>query len=307
MPLSRLTVPFPAGLNPHTGMLASSLRAWARRCGIPPAAVGRAARYDLLAGRMYPRARPAVLARIAETVVWLFLYDDYCDPGGPAGTPSRATRAAARVGHVLSGRARPPRERVLRCLGDLTERWLPLVDDEWRLRWAESVQGFADGIRDEAAARAAGVSPGLPDYLAARLHTSGWMTLTDLVTPAEDASLPGDLYRSTEYLALRRTAGEIACAINDVFSQGKEVAAGEVHNMVLIRGRDLNGDLRAATETTLDWIAGRLTDYQSTRAAFLTRSRRTTAAERHLSGIESLIRGSLDWSFETSRYRSSIT
>ncbi|MEU9158493.1 terpene synthase family protein [Streptomyces sp. NPDC048417] len=33
----------------------------------------------------------------------------------------------------------------------------------------------------------------------------------------------------------RRAAGEVACAVNDLVSLEKDVAAGERHNLVLVR------------------------------------------------------------------------
>jgi Terpene synthase family 2, C-terminal metal binding len=307
-----LVPPFASRINPGADALQEHCDAWAERSGmleIVGPGKWRAARYGRLVARMYPQARAAELELIGEAVLWLFLYDDYLPPGEPAVEQRRTRRLADLTAAALSGGLAERPESPVGPLWDLRERMLAAGDLEWWQRCAADVRDFAEAIHRESFSRAEPVPPPLDVYVPLRRATSGWALLTDLVELAVGTALPKAMLHLPEYEEMRWTSGDAACAINDLLSLDKELAAGEFHNLVLVIQRsDVCG-----REEALDLVELRIADhlfwYQDARDRFLHRcdsgpfdEAERAAAHGYARGLEHLVRGSLDWSRESGRY-----
>ncbi|MFI7344038.1 hypothetical protein ACIBUY_39615 [Streptomyces sp. NPDC050085] len=283
-------LPFPARLNPRAGLLEEHMR----RRGL-----ASKARFDQLVARMYPTAPWPLLGSIGQIIVWLFLYDDRLDPGG---TPSAHDEFVRSTEQALTeagpgGSADP----VVRCLASWRAEVESTVPAAW---WQNCVADLVEVVRSIAREHRAQDFPSLDAYRSARLHTSGWTLLTDLAELADDAVLPQSMRHLPMVRQLRVTAGDVACAVNDLLSLGKEIKAGECHNQVLIVRREEECTLQEAIERTENWAAGRLRDYLNLRGALVSDShvRQRALVDRYATGMENLMRGSLDWSIGTSRY-----
>ncbi|MFC7308934.1 hypothetical protein ACFQVC_32590 [Streptomyces monticola] len=309
--MPQLTLPFPSRINPHTEHLTHHLEEWAHRwCGAGSSgpASWRAARFEQLVGRMFPTPAPALFELMGEAVVWLFLYDDALDPGGPGDDPDYAGHLTAQLRPVLDGHcAVAPADPLLGSVWWLRHRLLPLVGAAgWRLL-AEELHGFSDAMRREVLARTAGRTPTPAEYLAARHATSGWHILTTLVELGAGPVLPDTVRGGEAYRSVRAAAGDVACTVNDLLSLDKERAAGEAHNLVFALLHHEQCDLPAAVGLAHGWLDARLDDYLAARTRLLAagpgpaRPEVSTLALQ-VSGFEALMRGSLDWSLATGRY-----
>ncbi|MDJ1135152.1 terpene synthase family protein [Streptomyces iconiensis] len=314
--IPRLRLPFPARSNPHVRVLSEHLESWVRMSGCLPEAGLRAwreGRYAELVSRMYPMAAPPLLEPTAEAVMWLFLYDDHLDPGGPGATPEAAERLTQLVKEALSPGPVPPHP-LAACVRGFRDTLVPLLPPQVWERFAAEVERFAEAMLHEVRSRASGTLPTPEVYLADRCLTAGWFILTTLAEANERAALEPAVANGSAHTELRRVSGEIACAINDLLSLDREFAGGEHHNLVMLVRHAEQCDVREAVTRVHDWLTARLSEYFAVRTRFL--SQRTgpeahASAElslpRYVSGLESLMRGSLDWSLETGRYRPSGT
>ena len=115
--------------------------------------------------------------------------------------------------------------------------------------------------------------------------------------------MPDEVIESPTCVACRTAAADVACAINDLLSLNKERQAGEQHNLVLVLQREFNCDLTEAIAQTHAWIDARLNAYLAARVRLLEAHAQVSGIESYVQGIENLMRGSVDWSMETSRYR----
>ncbi len=301
-----IALPFPAQINPATDSLAFFLRKWADD-GATPADHARylEARYERLVGRLFPTASGPTLRIIGPVVLWLFLYDDQLDPGGRCEDAGQADLLAGRVAELVDGDAAGEGDDPLL---HLLWRWLTDISVEvpaqWWRRCAANLAGFARGLADEVEARTGGSTPGPAAYLATRRITSGWTVLTDLIELADQTELPDSLRQAPEFQRLGWAAADVACTINDLLSLRKEVDAGELHNLVLVLRRAEGCDLPSAVERTHQWMEERLGDYLRDREQLrCTRPPADRSAlNSYSAGLESLMRGGLDWSMETGRY-----
>lgn len=314
MPVSaEPTLPFPARINPGVDALKRHLDSWVAELNILPDDAVTAwsdGRYERLVARMYPTGDTPLLELSGEVVLWLFLYDDVLDPGGSGGNPQYARAAGTSAVQILDGRSpTPPEDPVLLVLWQLRERLLPLCGPAWWQRLVTDMRDFTESLYREVEARVNNTLPDIHEYLAARRFTSGWPILTDLVELTARAEVPAELRRSAAYADVRCASGDVACTINDILSLRKEITAGERHNLVLIL-QDLHGfGLDEAMNLALRRMADRLGDYLDARGRFLAHDAAADAPTReamtrYVTGLESLMRGSLDWSLETGRYRS---
>lgn len=307
-----IELPFPHRLNPHTEALADSLWRWVRGTGaLAPTteATWSAIRYDWLMGCMYPTAPLRSLEAIGQVVLWLFLYDDHLDPGGAADDPRRALDLAHGVARLLRETSAPrPDDPVLVLLWRWCADFQGKALGGWWRRCAVDLAQCATGIAQEVAMRSAGVVPDARTYLTHRRVTVGWGLLTDLIEFADGAELPDRVRRPADFQRLRWSAGDITCAINDLLSLGKELRAGESHNLVLVLHRTEGCDLPTAVDRVHRWLTRRLGDYLSLRD----RLRRTcppadrVALDRYAEGLECLMRGVVDWCSESGRYRRAL-
>jgi Terpene synthase family 2, C-terminal metal binding len=298
----RIDLPFPSALNPQVHLLDEHLDAVAGRYCESTAADRerwRAVHFEQLAARMYPEAPMARLALSAEALVWLFEYDDYLADLPPESEQSAARRLMRSTAQVLAGELTLRPAQPMGLLWDVCGRARTIAGREWWLRFRHDVQDFADLMYDEGCSRAERRPPSPSSYRRLRRGTSGWGLLTDLAELGSGQPLPGDVVSSGHYHQLRWAAGDLACAVNDLLSYPKELAAQEYHNLVMVLAHSRQVSVAEAKELVTEAIGERLNDYQLARAQFLLWR---PSAAGYVRALEHLMRGSLDWSLESGRY-----
>jgi hypothetical protein len=306
--LPELELPFPSKVNRFAAPVARCLMNTAIESRVlQPSGVSvwSAARYELLAARMYPGVPEHQFVVVAEAVVWLFLLDDYLDDRGIAEDPVRVDAVVRGVRGVLDG-AEQPEEPLLCWLWHWRRKALRLAPAGWWARCVRNLNDFAAGLGAEALARTSHRPPDMDDYVPTRRCTSGLVVLTDLVEFGDGAILTSRIRAAATYVQMWQAAVDVACTINDLLSVRKEICAGEMHNLVLIFARSRRCSLADAVAHATKWMDFRLQEYLRAREELLAAVDRDdrTILERHIAGLESLVRGSYDWSTETGRYRS---
>lgn len=301
-------LPFPSRINPATPELERHLEHQAaslKLLDVHSLERWRRARFHRLAGRMYPHATLPRLAAISEAVLWLFIVDDYLDPGMPGSDDRYCAELARKVGAILAGRERADacQDPLLECASRFRTQISPMASARWWNRFTTHLLQFVESIRREAAAHTTGTMPNRQTYLARRQFTSGWHILAALLELEAELDLPDDILSSEQHTACCTAAADVSCAINDLLSLGKELAAGETHNLVLVLQREHGCSIAEAAMQTRAWIDTRLNDYFAARAAFTSRYADVAGVDQYAQGLENLMRGSLDWSLESGRYR----
>ena len=297
-----IDIPFASALNPYVRVLGKHLDTMAAR-GAEDATADRdrwrSARFERLAARMYPDAPLSLLTISVEALVWVFDYDDYL-ADGPTESEQDATRQLAWfTARILAGEVTSRPAPPMGLLWDVCAKARTIGDDAWCFRFRRDVQDFADRMYEEACSRADRQPPAPAAYEQWRRGTSGWALLTDLAELTAGAALAQDVVSSDRYHRVRWAAGDLACAVNDLLSYPKELAAGEYHNLVMVLEHSRQVSVAEARELVSEMIGERLADYQQARGEFLSWH---PSAEAYVRALEYLVRGSLDWSLESGRY-----
>jgi hypothetical protein len=136
-----------------------------------------------------------------------------------------------------------------------------------------------------------------------RRHSAATEMFFDLIEPMHGIELPEAVLADPHYLAARHTAGTAIGLFNDLISWRKEVAVGDLHNIVFI--------VREERRLTLaDAVHAAVAEHDAQVAAFMSACDRLNRGRWAgdpvvATGVADLahwLRGNLDWSLESGRY-----
>ncbi|PJE95378.1 terpene cyclase [Streptomyces carminius] len=303
--------PFPSRISPHAARAEAHLDDWVRRFQVVGTDVARErfarAGFGRFAALTYPAADRERLELIADWFGWLFLVDDQLDDGRVGRDLDSARRSMDVLLGVLDGDGpagerggRPP---LVWALRDLWHRTLPHAGPAWRRRFTDHLTACLDAACWEAANRVAGIVPGEAEYIEQRRHTGAIYVCMDLIDIVAENDLPESVHASGPFQAALRAASDVVVWTNDWYSLGKETALGEYHNLVRVVEHARGLTPRQALDHTAAAIGEETRRYLSLREALLGRfpGHRAALAE-YTAGMESWMRGNLDWSMRTRRY-----
>lgn len=298
---------------------------------------------DLCDGPHQPTGGPAPTADFSTPTGGPAPTVDFSTPtGGPAvlpGTPSTATdEPAAPAGAPLTAQqVGALREATLRLLrgGDepghralgpatagagrtgppgltgplrrmLVEAWrVPRrrMPERWRVRFTDAVAHHLDGVRQQAANRAAGREPTRAEYLPLRRATSAAYVSYTLIEFATGRILPDAVYHHPLLVRIAGTANDLLSWFNDVVSLDRDLVGSGGHNLVLVTAREHGVPPEAAVGLVVaQWQAAMARFGELCAAVPSFGPGLDEAVAVHLDGFANSIRGTIDWSYESARY-----
>ncbi|MEU6851101.1 terpene cyclase [Actinacidiphila alni] len=315
--LPEITSPFPFRVNPYADAARDHLAGWARDAGLVRRESARQrfdrADFGWFAALVYPEANAAHLELMADWFAWLFLVDDQLDDGLFGRSQDQVGDVVDQMRAVLGGRGPGPAgggtvlPTVVSSLADLWRRTTADAPPGWDRRFIGHLeQCLSTAALWEAGNRIGGIVPPEDVYIANRRHTGAIYVCMDLIEIVRPTRMPDEVRGSREFGAALDAACNVVCWTNDVYSLAKERALGEVHNLVYVVQHHRGLTERQALErvhAAIDAETGR----------FLAHERDVLAAHpdwagplgRYLDGMRTWMRGNLDWSRRTKRYRTS--
>jgi hypothetical protein len=300
--------PFPSQLSPLVEEVHQHTLAWATRYDLlqKEAAQRRfdGARYAWLAARTYPQAGFAELALTNDFFSWLFLLDDQFDDGLIGRQPERmqtVIQGLLAILGVVSGE--PLQGPLAHALYELWARMLPLTTPQWRTRFIRHLLAYFDSYGWETRNRASGNIPDVEVYIEVRQDAGAMRLALDYMDLTEHIDLPVEIYQSSLVQVLLRLTNNIVCWSNDIFSLEKELARGDLNNLVLAIQQERRSSLQEAVERVNELITREVRLFQEiSRFALAAVPDYALDLQKYLAGMQAWIRGNLDWSLETQRY-----
>ncbi|WP_189173663.1 terpene synthase family protein [Streptomyces lasiicapitis] len=300
---------FPPRLNPHADAAIAHLDQWTRDTGLIGTAAARdrfaQADFGWFAAVTYPTADERGLCLIADWFAWLFLLDDQLDDGGLGKDPARTGELISQMFEVLGGDGRSVPEDAPSLVTSLADLWRRThAAPGWRERFVRHVIAGGLAARWEAENRVAGIVPDLASYVENRRHTGAIYVCMDLIEVVEHLDVPDAVYESEPFARALGAACDVVCWTNDLYSLDKETALGEHHNLVTV----VQHAHRLTADRAIDEVSARIAGEIE---AFLRYEDETLRAwpahaallAAHFAGMRSWMRGNLDWSARTRRYR----
>ncbi|MGB3682643.1 MAG: hypothetical protein WA990_09170 [Rubrobacteraceae bacterium] len=311
--LPELYCPFLPAINEHAEEVQENVVNWTRSFGLLPEQAYRL--FDetglgRLAARTHPDLSRDDLQLVSEWYTWLFLRDDKGDESEVGRRPDELSEVDNRFLDVLAGGAPGIHdEPLVHALYDLRERLQGRLHSNglsgvWMRRFVRTFRGHLEATLWEAANRARGVVPDLESYLRMRPLTGGLSIVTELIEIIEGNHLPQEV---REHAAVRRVteaSHNIVCWANDILSLEKELKCNEVNNLILVLHHTQGLDLQRATDRAAGMHDAEMRALVEQVESFPVFGGSLDGnLERYVSSLRHRIRGVLDWSYESGRYK----
>lgn len=307
--IPNIECPFPSAVSPHAEDIHAHTLDWVCQFELVKDAKDfehlNASRFGWLAARAYPHAPPERLKIVSDWNTWLFVLDDQCDEMGIGKNPLQLATLHSKCLDILSGETPAADDiAVVHGLHDIVMRIKPLMPRAWMTRFLHSAAEYFESTEWEAQNRAQKIWPDVRTYIHMRPYTGGLYTDIDLIDLTENIALPLTVRDHPRIRQLVAITNNVVCWSNDIFSLQKEYKHHDMHNLPLLIHRQKHLSLQDAVDKT-----ARLIDAQIRRFAALENDLPTFGVEtdRDLSRFAAVLRcwmrGNLDWSYESARYR----
>ncbi|MFE6685838.1 hypothetical protein ACFVFQ_05095 [Streptomyces sp. NPDC057743] len=250
-----ITVPFPLRLNAHLATARQRDLAWARRTGLisTPNDERRYRSWDiaLLVAGWLPDAPADGLELAVNAFNWCTIYDDL-----HVGETSTDFRYAQSVGEPLltyleTGVVPAHASPFLLALHDVITREKERCPTENHARLTRDWAIFLSSTMEESGNRANRKPLSHRAYRDFRRRTGAVHLMTDLIEVANGYHTTARMRAVPAFRSLFDSTNDAICYINDLYSQTKEEAAGDHHNLVFVFERELGCTRREAVERTI--------------------------------------------------------
>lgn len=239
---------------------------------------------------------------------WLYFLDDqYDDDLQFAGDQVGVRRVMERALALLRGGAlQPDATPFERFTQRVHEDLAALSTPAWRQRFLAEVEAYLfGGTLVSLQHWQQGGPPGVVEYMAMRELDSSVFPCISVGRLADAVTLPAEVLEHPLVRALERHTVRHVAFTNDLVSYQKEVLRmGSPCNLVHVIARDAGLGLEAAVERVLRIINAEAHGFEGTRAALPTFGAAIDAElGRYLDGMTAWIRGNLEFSLQSARFR----
>lgn len=306
--------PLPCRLSPDVERARTHNLNWVRTFGLvtDEAAIARYTSWDMakLAAYMYPYATGPDLELAADLMGFWFPFDDQFD-GLLGQDPVRIAAVCRDMIAIVHDPAAVPRNAspAAMAFADMWRRSLHGMSRAWQARAAHNWEYYFGCYPGEAMARLSGTVPDRNAYLHLRCGSSGGETVVDMCERLGHFEVPSHAFHSPQLRTMRRIATDVPAFCNDVHSVEKELARGDVDNLVLVVKNGQECSLEQALLKTQELINEQLDTFSRLQEEIsaLNDLLGLDAAER--AAVESYVRtmalgmpGYHQWAVETPRY-----
>ncbi|GAA0449119.1 terpene synthase family protein [Streptomyces olivaceiscleroticus] len=316
--IPELWCPIPPAIHHQAEEVEEHLIQWLIRFGYITSPeeeqAARACEYGMLGARVFPRGPFEVTSFGAELIVCTFLLDDeYMERAAMHGRPLDYARNILKFTQILREPDRLPggipegEVKYHAGLQDLAQRWRRMVPSEQMLRWRAGIEEYFMATGPEVIYQTLQTQPTLEEYISLRessvLQRSACFVIVEM---SGQAPLPGHLFCEPRVQRIARTASRIIAWTNDILSGPRELLWPGALNLIAALAEEYDCtyqealDLAAHMHTEETRIFLNLVDEERRRGC-------DPRIDRYLTGIAHWIRGNLDWSRTTNRYRAGAT
>ncbi|MFE6867978.1 germacradienol/geosmin synthase [Kitasatospora sp. NPDC057692] len=315
-------VPHPARLNPHLDEARAHSSGWAREMGMLEGsgvwtqADLDAHDYGLLCAYTHPDASAEALSLVTDWYVWVFFFDDHFlemfkRTNDRAGGKAYLDRLPLFMPADPEAAVPEPTNPVEAGLADLWRRTVPVMGEDWRVRFAESTRNLLNESLWELANINAGRVSNPVEYIEMRRKVGGAPWSAGLIEYAAGAEVPAAVSGARPLRVLMDAFSDGVHLRNDLFSYQREVEdEGELSNGVLVLEKFLECTTQEAAEAVNDLLTSRLQQFENTVVTELPQLFADTGLDpegcarvlAYVKGMQDWQAGGHEWHMRSSRY-----
>ncbi|MBF9128499.1 terpene synthase [Plantactinospora sp. S1510] len=268
------------------------------------------------------RPRPAEVAALCDGVLRLLRTQPVTAAGTrsahqPPAIPGTRSpnRPAARLTSPPATRSAnqpAPRPEVFdgplrRMLADAWQIPYHRMAAPWRDRFVDAVAHHLRGVVVEATNKATGRLPTVAEYVALRRATSAAYVSYALIEFATGRPVPDAVYHHPAVREVAATANDLLSWFNDLLSLDRDAATSGGHNLVLAVARENGIPVEEAIPVVVRRWQGSMRRFVELRDAVPSFGPALDGPLReYLAGVANSVRGTMDWSMESGRYRATL-
>ncbi|MGV9885303.1 terpene synthase family protein [Streptomyces sp. NPDC003006] len=307
--LPPLYCPLESAVHPHVRRIERRAVEWIRASGMCATEREKAWVIATHSADFFARFAPDAedddrLLAAALWVYWGFAFDDArCDSGPLSSRPAQFNALAGQVQRACEAPSAVGEDPYIAALQDIVGRFRSFAPPTQVRRFARGHQAWLAGVAWQVGNQAAGHMPGLDDFLAMRLLSSGGEPTFALLELATGAEVPDREMHRPAVRALTEMAILVAALDNDRHSLVKELSRNQAdQNLYTVLMAERSMPLQEAVEA-----ANGLRDRVLRRFLDLHDQVRPTAGadlRSYLRGLRYGIRGNNEWGMRVPRYLS---
>ena len=238
-----------------------------------------------------------------DSLMWLFAFDDaYCDEGRYSHDPGEMAVLVAEMIRIAETGQTTSTRPLSRALADLRQRLAALTGATQVSRWEQAMKGYLGYQIWEASYRSSNRMPTIDQYAVARIRNGSMEVCTMTLDVAEGYEVPAAEMADPDVRALTEMACSLVGLDNDIASYYKEhERSGDKLNLVDVIAHERGQRPARALPEAVAFRDAVLTLYLE--LSEQVRPAVSAQTQRYMRGLSGWIRGNLDWSANTPRYR----
>ncbi|MEH2348150.1 MAG: terpene synthase family protein [Nostoc sp.] len=304
-----LYCPFPSQTNKYVDVLEEYSLEWVLRFKLLPNESSYQrfckSKFFLLAASAYPYSNIEELKIAHDWLSWVFIWDDQCDLSELKNKPEVLNNFHQRYLEILNGAELTSQDTLFsHALIDLRQRTIQRASIKWFNYFISYLEDYFCGCVQEATNRAKGIVPDVDTYIMIRRSSVGVYAVLALAEFCNQFMIP-DISRNHSLVKkLELITTDIIAWSNDIFSVSREIASGDVHNLIFV----LHYHNKISIEEAIDQVTNIHNEAVHSlirTESFLPDYREELDVEitKYISGMHSWIRGNVDWCYQSSRYQ----
>lgn len=307
--LPNLYCPFPSQINQHVDVLEDYALEWVMRFNLlkNESTYQRLSKskFFLLAAGAYPYSQLEELKIANDLLNWVFIWDDQCDLSDLGKQPEVLKGFHHRFLEILNGAQLTNNDIPLGyALSDLRERMLRKMSQEWFLHFVHGFEEWFHGYEQEASIRVQDIIPDVSTYITLRRSSVGvniFLTLTEM---CHQLTISDFLRNHDVMKTLKLMTGHIIAWSNDIFSAFREMASGDVHNLVIVLNHQQQISLEQAIKNVAILHDLEVINLMNLEASLPSLGEGLDSEfAKYISGCHAWIRSNLDWYSHSGRYQ----
>jgi 5-epi-alpha-selinene synthase len=306
-----LYCPFPSQINKHIDVLEEYALEWVLRFNLleDESTYKRfcKSKFFFLAASAYPYSNLEELKIAHDWLSWVFIWDDQCDLSELKKQPEILNKFHQRYLEILNGAELNSQDTLFcRALIDLRERTLERASIKWFKYFISYLEDYFCGCVQEASNRAKGIVPDVDTYIKIRRSSVGVYAVLALSEFCNQFMMPDVLRNHYLVKKLELITTDIISWSNDIFSLSREIASGDVHNLIFVLHYHKQISLEEATKQVAqihDAEVRSLLSLESFLPSF--GEGLDVDVTKYILGMHSWISGNLDWYSHSFRYHNS--